>query len=77
MVGTGGDVKRGLSDTSDAVEWGDAERVRPPDLVPSTTSISLRLPVSLRERIKIGANTREMPSRSPITARLAETLASP
>jgi len=40
-------------DSSDYVDWSKAERVRLPNLKPSTKSISLRLPVSLLERIKI------------------------
>ena len=35
------------NDSSSHVDWSKAERVRLPNLKPSTTSISLRLPVSL------------------------------
>jgi predicted DNA binding CopG/RHH family protein len=49
-----------------------AERVRLPNLKPSTTSISLRLPVTLLERIKVAANKRDVPYQSPIKTRLAE-----
>jgi predicted DNA binding CopG/RHH family protein len=59
-------------DTTDYVDWSKAERVRFPNLKPSTTSISLRLPVSLLERIKIAANKRDMPYQSLIKAWLAE-----
>ena len=45
-------------DSSNYVDWRKAERVRLPNLKPSTTSISLRLPVTLLERIKVAANTR-------------------
>ena len=54
------------------IDWSRAERVRLPNLKPSTTSISLRLPVSLLERIKIAANKRDMPYQSLIKAWLAE-----
>jgi hypothetical protein len=42
-----------VNDSSDYVDWSRAERVRLPNLRPSTTSISLRLPVPLLERIKV------------------------
>ena len=38
-------------DSSDLVDWSKAERVRLPNLKPSTTSISLRLPVMLLDQI--------------------------
>jgi predicted DNA binding CopG/RHH family protein len=59
-------------DSTDYVDWSKAESVRLPRLKPSTTSISLRLPVSLLERIKIAANKRDMPYQSLIKAWLAE-----
>jgi len=48
------------------------ERVRFPNLKPTTTSISLRLPVGLLDRIKIAANKRDMPYQSLIKAWLSE-----
>ena len=39
---------------------------------PSTTAISLRLPISLLDRIKVAANKRDMPYQSLIKAWLAE-----
>lgn len=59
-------------DSTDYVDWGKAERVRFPNLKPSTTSISLRLPIGLLDRIKIAANKRDMPYQSLIKAWLAE-----
>ena len=59
-------------DSSDYVDWTNAERVRFPSLKPSTASISLRLPLSLLERIKVAANKRDMPYQSLIKAWLAE-----
>jgi predicted DNA binding CopG/RHH family protein len=46
--------------------------VRLPNLKPSSTAISLRLPVSLLERIKIAANKRDVPYQSLIKTWLAE-----
>jgi len=59
-------------DSTDCVDWRTAERARFPDLEPSTTAISLRLPAGLLERIKVAANKRDMPYQSPIEAWLTE-----
>lgn len=59
-------------DSSDYLDWSKARDVRMPNLKPSTRSISLRLPESLLERIKIEANKRDMPYQSLIKAWLAE-----
>ncbi|BCP52501.1 hypothetical protein K32_11180 [Kaistia sp. 32K] len=59
-------------DSTDYVDWGKAERVVLPNLKPSTTSISLRLPVSLLDRIKVEANKRDVPYQSLIKTWLAE-----
>ena len=61
-------------DSADYVDWSRAERVRLPSLKPSTTSISLRLPVSLLERIKMAAHKRDFPYQSLIKTWLAEKL---
>ena len=54
------------------VDWSKAERVRLPNLKPSTTAISLRLPSGLLERIKVAANKRDVPYQSLIKTWLAE-----
>jgi predicted DNA binding CopG/RHH family protein len=59
-------------DSTGHVDWSRAERVRFPNLKPSTTAISLRLPVSLLERIKTAANKRDVPYQSLIKMWLAE-----
>jgi predicted DNA binding CopG/RHH family protein len=59
-------------DSTGHVDWGKAQKVRLPNLKPSTTSISLRLPVALLERIKVAANKRDMPYQSLIKAWLSE-----
>jgi len=59
-------------DTADYVDWGRAERVVLPNLKPTTTSISLRLPVSMLDRIKVEANKRDVPYQSLIKTWLAE-----
>jgi predicted DNA binding CopG/RHH family protein len=59
-------------DSSDYIDWNKAERVRLPNLKPSTRSISLRLPIALLERLKIEANKRDVPYQSLIKTWLAE-----
>jgi predicted DNA binding CopG/RHH family protein len=60
------------NDSAAFVDWSRADRVRLANLKPTTTSISLRLPVSLLEKIKVAANKRDMPYQSLIKAWLAE-----
>ena len=59
-------------DSTDYVDWSKAERARLPNLKPSTTAISIRLPVGLLEQIKIAANKRDVPYQSLIKMWLAE-----
>ncbi|MFA7431137.1 MAG: BrnA antitoxin family protein [Rhodospirillaceae bacterium] len=61
-------------DSADVVDWSTAEHARFPNLKPSTTSISLRLPNSLLERIRIEANKRDVPYQSLIKTWLSEKL---
>jgi len=62
-------------DSTDYVDWSKAQRVRFPNLKPSTTSISIRLPIGLLEDIKIAANKRDVPYQSLIKMWLAEKVA--
>ena len=62
------------NDSSDQVDWSQARSVRLPALKPSTKTISLRLPESLLESIRIEANKRDMPYQSLIKAWLAEVV---
>ena len=62
------------NDSAGHVDWSRAERVRLPNLKPSATSISLRLPNGLLERIKVAANKRDVPYQSLIKTWLAEKL---
>lgn len=59
-------------DTADYFDLSKAQRVRLPNLKLSTTSISLRLPVSLLDQIKIAANKRDVPYQSLIKLWLSE-----
>jgi predicted DNA binding CopG/RHH family protein len=59
-------------DSTDYVDWSKAERTRFPNLKPSTTAISIRLPTGLLEQIKIAANKRDVPYQSLIKIWLSE-----
>jgi predicted DNA binding CopG/RHH family protein len=59
-------------DAADYLDWSKAESIRFPNLKLSTQSISIRLPVSLLEQIKIEANRRDVPYQSLIKVWLAE-----
>lgn len=59
-------------DSVGQVDWSKSSRVRLPNIKPSTTSISLRLPQALLEQIKIEANRRDVPYQSLIKIWLAE-----
>lgn len=62
------------NDSAGHVDWSKAESVRLPNLKPSATAISLRLPNGLLERLKIAANKRDVPYQSLIKTWLAEKL---
>ncbi len=59
-------------DTTQYLDWSQAQLARFPHLRPSTKSISLRLPVDLLERIKVEANRRDVPYQSLIKVWLDE-----
>lgn len=59
-------------DSTEYVDWKQANRAQFPNLKPSTKTISLRLPESLLDRIKIEANKRDMPYQSLIKVWLSD-----
>lgn len=59
-------------DSSDYMDWKQAQSVLMPNLKPSTKTISLRLPEGLLDSIKIEANKLDMPYQSLIKAWLAD-----
>ena len=63
-------------DSSEYMDWSEAERVTFPELKPSTKSISLRLPESMVEELKILAHKRDVPYQSLLKLFLAERLES-
>jgi len=62
-------------DTTDYVDWSRAEQVSFPNLRPSTTTISLRLPAPLLADLKVLANKRDVPYQSLLKVFLAERVA--
>jgi predicted DNA binding CopG/RHH family protein len=61
-------------DSTDYIDWTKAVSVRFPNLKPSSTSISIRLPNGLLDSIKIAANKRDVPYQSLIKIWLAEKM---
>jgi predicted DNA binding CopG/RHH family protein len=62
-------------DSADYVDWSQARPVIFPDLKPTTTTISLRLPAHLLADLKRLANRRDVPYQSLLKVFLAERLA--
>ena len=61
-------------DSTDHLDLTKIRSARFPNLKPSTQSISLRLPLHMLERIKIEANSRDVPYQSLIKIWLDEKL---
>jgi predicted DNA binding CopG/RHH family protein len=59
-------------DSVDYIDWSRAKRTSFPNLKPSTRTISLRLPESLIENLKMLANKRDVPYQSLLKIFLAE-----
>jgi predicted DNA binding CopG/RHH family protein len=62
-------------DTADYFDWGKAVRAAFPELKPSTTTISLRVPASLLEELKALANEKDVPYQPLMKVFLAERIA--
>jgi len=63
-------------DSGEYMDWSDAEEVVLSELKPSTKSISLRLPESMLEQLKLLAHKRDVPYQSLVKIFLAERLQS-
>ena len=61
-------------DSSDYVDWSQAQSSTLPNLKPSTKTISIRLPEGLLYNLKVEANKRDMPYQSLIKVLLAEDI---
>src|SRR6059058_2109261 len=62
-------------DTTDYVDWSQGRIIRFPNLKPSTTTISLRLPTPLLADLKALANKRDVPYQSLLKVFVAERVA--
>ena len=60
------------ADSTQYVDWSKAEVVRFPNLKPSTTAISVRLPDTLLTELKLLANERDVPYQSLLKVYLAD-----
>ena len=63
------------ADSTEYVDWQSAKRKNLVRLKPSLKTISLRLPVSMIEDLKVLANRRDVPYQSLLKVFLAERLA--
>ena len=61
-------------DSTEFIEWRKGRRVTLPNLNPSSQTISLRLPKSMLDRLKLLANKRDVPYQSLLKMFLAERL---
>jgi predicted DNA binding CopG/RHH family protein len=61
-------------DSTVHVDWTKAQKVKLPNLRPTTKTISLRLPQHLLDSIKVAANARDVPYQSLIKVWLQEKL---
>ena len=61
-------------DSTAHVDWTKAQKVKLPNLRPTTKTISLRLPQHLLDSIKVAANSRDVPYQSLIKVWLQEKL---
>lgn len=61
-------------DSTEYVDWGKARVVRFPNLRPSSTAISVRLPDTLLTELKLLANERDVPYQSLLKVYLADRI---
>lgn len=60
------------ADSAEYLDWSRAERASFPSLKPSLKSISIRLPESMVEQLKVIANKRDVPYQSLMKIYLSE-----
>ena len=59
-------------DSTEYIDYSKAKRALFPNLKPTTKTISIRLPVSLIEHLKVLANKKDIPYQSLLKMLLAE-----
>lgn len=62
------------ADSTEYIEWKKARRMVMPNLKPSLKTISLRLPESMLEELKLLANKRDVPYQSLLKMFLSERI---
>lgn len=62
------------NDSSEYLDWSDAEEIVFSQLKPSTKTISIRLPESMIEELKLLANKRDVPYQSLLKIFLSERI---
>ncbi len=62
------------ADSLEFIDWKKAKKIVLPDLKPSVRTISLRLPESMLEEIKLLANKRDVPYQSLMKMFLSERI---
>jgi predicted DNA binding CopG/RHH family protein len=62
------------NDSSDYIDWSNAEDAVFSKLKPSTRTISIRLPESMLEELKLIANKRDVPYQSLLKIFLSERI---
>jgi predicted DNA binding CopG/RHH family protein len=63
-----------IHDSTEYVDWSRSRQVVFPNLKPTCKSISLRLPVSMLNKIRVLANKRDVPYQSLMKTFLADRL---
>ena len=61
-------------DSTEILNWDKAKKVVLPNLKPSTKTISLRLPESMLEELKLLSNKRDVPYQSLLKIYLSERI---
>jgi predicted DNA binding CopG/RHH family protein len=61
-------------DSTEFFDWSKAVQPTFPELKPSTTAISIRLPISMLEELKVLANQQDVPYQSLMKLYLAERI---
>ncbi|MHB1390118.1 MAG: BrnA antitoxin family protein [Thermoleophilia bacterium] len=62
------------ADSTQYIDWKKGKKMVLPDLKPSLKTISLRLPESMLEELKLLANKRDVPYQSLLKMYLAERI---
>jgi predicted DNA binding CopG/RHH family protein len=61
-------------DSADYVDWKRAQRAKLPDLKPTTRTVSIRLPETMLEDLRMLANKRDVPYQSLLKIYVAERI---